>query len=136
MVNRQSDSPGATPDHIDQIREIILGPQKRHVDSLMDQLRGELEATRKEVAALRKTVEQNQEQMRQELLHQIAATDADLRSLCETLEAELRTRLDALRVDKVSAEALAEHLQELAMKLKGVHVLQELQKVAKRTPGA
>jgi flagellar biosynthesis chaperone FliJ len=136
MVNRQSDGSGATPDHIDQIREIILGPQKRHVDSLLDQLRGELESTRKEVAALRKAVEQNQEQMRQELLHLIAATDSDLRSLCETLEAELRTRLDALRVDKVSAEALAEHLQELAIKLKGVHVLQELQKVAKRTPGA
>ena len=69
----------------------------------------------------------------EELFRQIASTEADIRSLYDTLSAELHARVEALRIDKVSAEALAEHLQELAMKLKGVQVLQELHKAARHT---
>jgi hypothetical protein len=103
-----------------------------------------------EVANLQKLIDRSQAGMSQELANGIQRMSdadtahrndiADLRSklqsetraLKEQMCAELEAHVSALRENKVSRDAMAEVLEELAMKIKGVEVIEELKKAARK----
>ena len=166
------------PDDIDQIRDIIFGPQKReynqqferiaadihkfheqarkHTDERCDALElalHELSATlRKEAADLQKSFEgkttsagtefssklQKANEAIASLQRELAETRTKLQSEIRMHKEQLMTQMEghvtALRDSKVSRETMAELLQQLAMNLRGVEVLEELQRAVRKKP--
>ncbi len=137
-------------DHINQIRDILLGPQKRDYDQKFDRafadLRSakeesqarseELEASLKsEIAALQRVVDQQARQLSTTLSEQTAKLHTEIRSVKEQLSKDLETHVAALSDGKVSREIMAELLQELALKLKGVGIVESLHKTARKAQG-
>lgn len=188
---KQPDNGGPkTSDHIEQIRDIIFGPQKREYDerfeqviaeirrsrsdssARMDELRASLEermtagmsaldqairqlsarvdsetthlqkqldkAEQKlntDIAALTHRVDQENSALRHDIADSRSKLQAEMRNAREELTKNLDTQSSELRETKVSRDVMAEMLQEVAMKLKGVEVLEELKKAARKKPG-
>ncbi len=162
MAKSTQDGPHQTPDHIDQIRDIILGPQKRETDQRFDQftteLRRQQEAMTAQVEELRslvkksdasaaKAVEESRAALEAELTakirelstahrqHKQELADLGTRYQTEihTLRAQYAADLDRtialLKGTSVSKETLAGFLQELAVKVRGGDMLEELKSV-------
>jgi ElaB/YqjD/DUF883 family membrane-anchored ribosome-binding protein len=187
MATTPDDGSHASPDHIDQIRDIILGPQKRQFDQRFEKLSADfqryqdeararidaLEASaREELNTLRHATEKDLKQLaatyqktdadhrkvmeaqhaemardlaagiertrevhaslQQELNDARAKFQSELRAMREQLSREIDTQVVALRENNVSREFMAELLQELAVKLRGVEVIEELKKAPRR----
>jgi predicted RNase H-like nuclease (RuvC/YqgF family) len=149
------------PDHIEQIRDIILGPQKRQYDQRFEQMAADLRkyegdarahtddrcdalqkrfeerlgsATADLTARLQRLTEANT-MLQQELHEAETKLHSAVRTLREQLSAELNTHVSTLRDSKVSRESMADLLQEMAMKLKGVEVMEELTKAVRKKAG-
>jgi len=165
MAKPPEAGPQSSPDHIEQIRDILLGPQKRDYDQRFEKLRAELNRYKEdthsaarelqetlradmlarqkgleqeiqqltgrlqeESSALQKRLEQSQAALRQEVADARAKLQAEARSLREHLAREIESQVAALRESTISRDAMAELLHELAMKVKGTGVLEELTK--------
>ncbi len=156
---------------ITQIRDILLGPQKREYDEKFERSFVELKNAREElrtrsdeledsfkaeIAALQHTFEQQikrlsamAEEQAAKLQQLVADTEekiradhkrdldgtrtklqSEMRSMKEQLTEELESHVAALSNVKVSRDAMAELLQEVVLKLKGVEIVEELQKAA------
>jgi hypothetical protein len=171
MAKSQDSGSNQSPDHIDQIRDIIFGPQKREYDQRFDMILAELRRLEKEsreqaeemrgslesritagLGSLEKEIRQIASKLQLEastLRNEIgqsekksesAVADArsnfksELRLTAERLSQELEAGASAARERDVSKEGLAEILEELAMKLKGIDLLGELKKATVRKP--
>jgi hypothetical protein len=147
-------------DHIEQIRDIILGPHKRQYDQRLEQMAANVQKTQAEVhahtedacAALQKRLEEKLADttadlvtrvqklneanlaLQQQLREAESKLQADVRTLRDQISSELDSHVSTLRDSKVSKEDMADLLQEMALKLKGVEVLEELKKAVRRTP--
>jgi hypothetical protein len=187
MAKKPEGGVPTTADHIEQIRDIIFGPQKREYDDRFEQLATELQKTRNEASthieelrehieekitagfasldqaikqlsaksqadntSLRKQIEQTEEKLnadiaalsqrvnesnaalRQDLGDTRSKLQADLRGAKEDLTKNIETQSSTLRETKVSRDVMAQMLQEVAMQLRGVEVLEELKKAARK----
>ena len=150
-----------SPDHIEQIRDIILGPQKRQYDQRFEQMATDLH---KHQAEARAHTDERCDALQKRFEEKLAGATADLtarlqklsdanaglqqelhaaetklhsavRAVREQVSTELNTHVSALRDTKVSKETMAELLQELALKLKEVEVFEELKKAVRKEPG-
>jgi len=168
MAKPSDDAPAGTTDNIDQIRDILLGPQKRPTEQHFDQLTAELrryqeearastkdlrEGLDQEAAKLHQLIDQAQSALRAELsakVQQLEAANAALRQelagaktklqsdlvqVREQCAAELEKHVTSLRDANVSRETLAEFLQEMAVKLRRVELLEELTHVVGKKSG-
>jgi hypothetical protein len=190
MATPPTNKPQKPPDHIEQIRDIIVGPVKRQYDLIIEQLKTDFqrrqeeartrtnelhELVRGEISTNHRSHEQglqelaarlqqessnvlelikkgqvslNQElvaglqrmseanaALQQELAETKTRFQSDIRMLKEQVSAELETHVSAVRDTNVSRDAMAGLLQELAMKLKGTEVLEDLKKAAKKKQG-
>ncbi len=168
MAKPPNESSQNVPDHIDQIRDIILGPQKRRNDQRFEEIVAELDRFQEESrtsarklldelheegARLQKLIDQSQSLVRTELSSKIQQLETSLSSVQEELAGtktkhrsemvllkehfreELQQRVADLRDTNVSREAMADLLQELAAKLKGVKILEELTNAVGRKSG-
>ncbi len=166
MSKTPDDGSSKDPGNIEQIREIILGPQKRDYDQRIARIIADLNRSREEtnskvedlggslrtdIAARHKSLEDeinkivrefhevtsNLQKRIEETNRELSETKAKLQSesrlLKEQLSAELEAQVSALRDSKISREAMAEMLQEVAMKLKGIEVLEELTHAARKS---
>lgn len=153
MAKLPDDGSSKIPDHIEQIREIIFGAQKRDYDQRFAKIIADLDrykedtrtkaeemegSLKADIEARHRSLEQEIHQLAQKIQEELADTKSKLRSearvLREQLSSEIESQVSALRDSNVSREAMAELLQELAMKLKGIEVLEELTKAARKTP--
>ncbi len=162
MAKTPDDGAEAIPDHnIEQIRDIIFGPQKRQYDQRFERLTADLRKHQEEARAhtderfetLQKRSDGNlanavteftaklqklsdlNTALQRELTETKSKVQADIRSVREQLSSELDAQVAALREGKVSREDMAELLQAMAMKLKGVEVLEELRRAARKKSG-
>jgi hypothetical protein len=88
-----------------------------------------------DLMALTGRVDENNASLRHDLTEIRTKLQADLRSVKEEAARNLETQSSQLRETKVSRDVMAEMLQEVAMKLRGVEVLEELKKAARRKNG-
>jgi hypothetical protein len=164
-------------DHINQIRDILLGPQRRDYDQRFEQTLADIKSARDEarvrseqiegtlkaeIASLQRALDQQARHISATLLEQtaklqqlITQTDektrtdhqhqleemrvkleTEMRSTKDQLSRDLEAHAATLRDGKVSRDMLAELLQELAIKLKGVEIVTELRKAARKAQGA
>jgi hypothetical protein len=167
------------PDHIEQIRDIIFGPQKREYDQHFERLAGDLrkfqeqaqkhtdercdaleQALHEITATLRKEAADVQHSfegkitsanadftsrlqkaneavasLQRELAETRSKLQSEIRITKEQLTTQMEAQVTALKDSKVSRETMAELLQQLAMSLKGVEVLEELQRAVRRKTG-
>lgn len=190
MAKQPEDGVPKTSDHIDQIRDIIFGPQKREYDERFEQVMAELQRSRNEssaradelrekleekitaglntldqairqlsaklqsenanlqkqigkqedklnadITALTQRVDKDNAAVRQDIVDTRSKIQTEVRNTKEELSKNLDTQSSALRETKVSRDVMAEMLQEIAMKLRGVEVLEELKKAARKKPG-
>ena len=179
MAKSTDHPPQQAPDHIEQIRDIIFGPQKREYDRHFELIAAELHkfheqarkhtdercdaleqavqdlsaALRKEASDLQKSFEgkmtntsadlslklQKANEAIASLQKELAETRTKLQSEIrvhkEQLTAQLDAHVTALKDSKVSRDAMADLLQQMAMNLKGVQVLEELQRAVRGKPG-
>jgi uncharacterized phage infection (PIP) family protein YhgE len=162
MAKSTQESTHQTPDHIDQIRDIILGPQKRETDQRFDQFTSELRRQQESTTALveelralvknahasaEKAVEESraaleadltakwrelssgQQQHKQELSDLNTRFQSEIRTLRAQYAADLDRAIALLKETSLSKEALAGLLQELAVKVRGRDMLEELKSV-------
>jgi hypothetical protein len=178
MAKSTDATPQAMPDYIEQIRDIIVGPQKREYDQHFERVAGDLRKfqeqaakhtdercgaldhafhefsakLRKEAADLQHSFEAKMSSastdfssklqsanesiasLQRELSETRAKLQSEIRMQKEQLITEMESHVSMLRESKVSKDAMAELLQQLAMNLKGVQVLETLQRVV-REPG-
>ena len=157
MAKASDDGSLKPADHIDQIRDILLGPQRRDYDQKFestiadirksreesrqraDELEGALKA---EIAALQRALDQQSRQLSTTIQEQtaklqqlISHNEEKIRSVKEQLSRDLETHVTALGDGKVSRDVMAELLQELALKLKGVEIVGELRKATRKAQG-
>jgi phage host-nuclease inhibitor protein Gam len=190
MSKQPDDGVPKTSDHIEQIRDIIFGPQKREYDERFEQVIAELQRSRNEfsarademrdrleekitsglnaldqgirqlsaklqaetadlqkrlqraeeklntdITALSQRVDQNNTALRQDLADTRSRLQTEVRTTRDELSKNLDVQSSSLRETKVSRDVMAEMLQEVAMKLRGVEVLEELKKAARKKPG-
>ena len=161
MAKAPEEGPRNSSENIDQIRDIILGPQKRDYDQRFEKMAADLhrfqEDTRKSIERLGETIQAeltaSQRSLEEHLREQAAGFQKqsaslrddlntartnlqnELKAVKEQISGELANRLNALNDAKVSRDALAELLQELSIKLKGVEVFDELRKAARKKQG-
>lgn len=162
MSRSPQEAPQRSSEHIDQIRDIILGPQKRETDTRFEQLSADLRREQERIdarvdelraflkaseAGLQKTIKESraelestvaatvremelmQARLRQELAEVEARFQSDLRQTRERYAAELERNIALLRDASVSREMLVGLLQELAVKVRGGDMLEELKSV-------
>jgi hypothetical protein len=177
-------------DHIEQIRDIIFGPQKREYDerfgqvfaeikrdredavSRIEELRTQMQekitaglnaldlnlrqlatkvdtenaniqqliekTTRKldnEIGALSQRLEENTASLRKDLNDTRAKLQSDIRSAKDDAARSLDAESTLLRETKVSRDVMSEMLHEMAMKLNGIEMLEELKKATTKEPG-
>lgn len=187
MAKSADEDSKGLPDHIEQIRNIIVGPQKREYEERFGNVLAEIERLREEArlreqetrhalttglaaahtsgdqklqefgaklkaeaANLQEAIERSGDRSTKELAGSMqAVNDAhsslrkeldDLRSQMQSdmnatrnhILKELDERFAALHESKVSRDVMAEILHELAIRLKGVEVMEELKKAARR----
>jgi len=157
MAKAQDDGSLKEADHINQIRDILLGPQKRDYDQKFDstladirksreesrQRSDELEgALKAEIATLQRALDQQTRQLSTTIQEQtaklqqlISQNEEKIRSVKEQLSKDIESHVAALRDGKVSRDVMAELLQELALKLKGVEIVGELRKATRKGQG-
>lgn len=167
------------PDHIEQIRDIIFGPQKREYDKQLERISADLhksqdqakkhtdercdsleQSLRELSATLRKEVAETQSafdgkvatmsadfsaklqkaneaiaSLQRELAETRAKLQSEVRTHRDQLTSQLESHVSALKESKVSRDTMAELLQKMAIDLKGVEVLEELQRSARRKAG-
>ena len=175
MTNHEDEASSGAAGNIDQIRDIILGPQKREFEDRMqklcadiqklqdegraraDELRDAMQTAvstmqdsldkglrqlgtklQAEVSSLRQEIDRVEKKAGADLAGSVqnanestASLKKELRGVKEQLSKDLETHVSDLRDTKVSREIMAEMLQEVAMKLRGVEVLEELKKAVK-----
>jgi len=93
MPKQSEDGTPKPLDHIEQIRDIIFGPQKREYDDRFSQFTAELKRTKNEMVARNDDL---RAQFQKEITAGLAALDQSLRQLTEKMEAEttgLRQRM-------------------------------------------
>jgi hypothetical protein len=88
-----------------------------------------------DIAALTQRVDEANTGLRHDLTEARTKLQADLRSAKDEAARNLETQFSQLRETKVSRDVMAEMLQEVAMKLRGVELLEELKKAARRKNG-
>ncbi len=190
MTDLTHDESSQRPGTIEQIRDLIFGPQKRLIDERLDRLASELQRVRDEAqrdtlqlreslqtdaSSNKQTMELRVQQLsgklfeetsrllqgaeqyerkltadvagasramseaiaslRQEMADMQTAHQSEFHQLRERITADVEAKAAALRDDKVSRLAMADLLQELAMKLKGVDVLAELGEAVRTNSG-
>ncbi|MBP1655688.1 MAG: hypothetical protein H6Q31_289 [Bacteroidetes bacterium] len=168
MAKTPDDTSASNPDNIDQIRDILLGPQKRQTEQRFEQLTADLrryqeearssakdlrEGLGQEATKLHQLIDQAQSALRAELSakvqqledansalrQELAGTKSKLQSevlqVKEHFAGELEKQISLLRDSDVSRETLAELLQEMAVKLRRVELLEELTNVVGRKSG-
>lgn len=190
MAKHPENGSRPAPDHIEQIRDIILGPQIREYDDRFKrvatdigkcrqetqaQIEERAEALGSEIAAHRRAFDaelhelgsklrqessdvqkqleraiagvaddfslrlkkaaEASEALRSELTDTKAKLQSEIRAAGEKLSKELEAHVAALREGKISKETLAEMLEELALRLKGSEVFEELSKAAQKKIG-
>lgn len=168
MAKTPDETSANNPDNIDQIRDIILGPQKRQTEQRFEQLTADLhryqeearssakdlrEGLGQEASKLQQRIDQAQTALRAELtakVQQLEAANSALRQelagtktklqsdvlqVKEHFAGELEKQVSLLKDSNVSRETLAELLQEMAVKLRRVELLEELTNVVGRKSG-
>jgi len=175
------------PNHIDQIRDIILGPQRRDFEERLQKLSADLQQRNEDQAShindvhdemqalsarfqndleqgfrqlssrlqtesisLRQEIDRVEKKtsadleaniqlvneaiasLRQELADTRNMLQSDLRSARDQLSRDIDSNGAELRSSKVSRESMADMLHEVAMKLRGVEVIEDLTKAANR----
>jgi len=172
MAKAQDNGSHDAPDHIEQIRDIIFGPQQREYDQRLDQILSELHRLQNESRAqaeelreslqakfsagldsleremrqmgsqlqleasnLRKEIDRAEKKSSTDIADARSKLQSELRLTTEQLSRDLQSQASAARDRDVSRESLAEILEEFAMKLKGVDLLNELKKATSRKAG-
>ena len=150
MSNAPDNGSHGTLDHIEQIRDIIFGPQKREYDQRLEKLNAEIRLLKEELARLSKETIKGETKVlgeieaRSKVLTESIASlraeqgdarktlQAELQAQKETLATNLEEQVTALRAEKVSRDTLAELLQAMALQLKGTTVRQELERAVRK----
>lgn len=147
MAKNMNGQSGNSPEHLDQIRDIIFGPQKRELEirleeiqkalqdtnSLLlrqaDELRAGITSLDKKVATLKESTTHEEESLRKEIKAVEARLDKSTAAALQTaaekssaLEQMLHQITNELSSDKVSREELGEMLLNL-----GKHIQQKNQ---------
>ena len=137
MAKLPDDASTNTSDHIDQIRDIILGPQKRQIDQRFEQLTAELqryldeartsardlrEGLGQEAAKIQRTIDQSQQAIRAEMSARVQQLEAANVSLQQEL-AGARTKLQSELL--VVKEHFAEELEKQVAMLRDTNVSRE-----------
>lgn len=121
MAKSQTDDLQRSPDHIDQIRDIIMGPQKREMDQRHDRLSADLRRHQEDTGArveelralitaesgrLLKTLQQTREEMEVALTakaRELASAQEDQRQEVAALKTKMQADLRATR-DQLAGE--------------------------------
>lgn len=114
----------ASPNNIDQIRQLIFGEQIQDYDRRFQELQKKLDQLNKSI--------QTEKEETEEKLKEIQKTfQKDLASKIDAVKQELiqiQQSLSDLNEDKVDRNLLADQLIDLAMRLKGSSILDQIDK--------
>jgi hypothetical protein len=137
MAKSTTDDVQRSPDHIDQIRDIIMGPQKREMDQRHDRLSADLHRHEEDTSArveelramitaesgrLLKTMQQNREEMEAAL----AAKARELASVQEDHRQELAAAKTKFQTDlRTTRDQLAGELEKNISALRDSSVSRE-----------
>ena len=139
MPRNPNGQPENSPEHLDQIRDIIFGHQKREFDTKLDQLQSSLHelnaslaqrveelraaiaSLEKKLASLQQSTSHENAALKKHIDEEVARLDAALTTTLHTasersasLEQMLKETATGLSSDKVSREELGDLLHSLA----------------------
>ena len=120
-------------DNIDQIRQLIFGEQSREYDRQINNIRKQIQSLRKDlkdsVLELKSDMEKldaRNDQSHKEMLDLLDQTSKKFQQSLKKTNANLSDKIEKLRMDKTDRLQLANYLIELAVRLKGEDIMEQL----------
>ncbi len=126
--------------NVDQIRELLFGPQMREYNKRFEEIQKEIARVSKKLDELGAKLESfmaevasESEKQNQENLNRLQALEKKIQVRLDELHADLRQKLQQVEENKADRFQFANYLMELAMRLKGENILDQLQEDSEST---